>query len=239
MSRRGASCRLGSLRPTARHEKKRLGLRLSLTSGKDALISGNGANALTVVAAVAFPVGAARIEVEAAGDVRVVRILRRRPVVAVPTSVAEAATPADTRSGQEDAIAIDFADEFPTVHAIERRPFSRTVVKQLLNVVLSGHTPVASPLHMCHVVFRTTDVRAKVVACGRRTVAMDVCTPVVNLFLLRLAPSVITTVFLGLGSSHVTACPLSTARQAEVNSLGWNTILPGRTGRTLRPFSRK
>ena len=106
MSRRGASCRLGSLRPTARHEKKRLGLRLSLTSGKDALISGNGANALTVVAAVAFPVGAARIEVEAAGDVRVVRILRRRPVVAVMANTAVVATPAVSSIGQENATTV-------------------------------------------------------------------------------------------------------------------------------------
>ena len=126
--------------------------------GKDALISGNGANATTAVAVVVEPVGAARIEVEAAGDVRAVRTLRRRPVAAVLTSVVEVATPAETRKGQEDAIAIDFADEFPTVHAIERSIIISAVVKQLINVVLSGHTPVAAPLHMGHVVFCTTDV---------------------------------------------------------------------------------
>ena len=128
--------------------------------GKDALISGNGANAPTVVAVAvdAKPVGAARSEVEAVGVERDVQIPRRRPVVAVLTSAVEVATPAVTRSGQEDAIAIDFAGEFPTVHAIERRPFAIAVVKQLLDIVRGRHTPVASPFHMCHVVFRTADV---------------------------------------------------------------------------------
>ena len=61
--------------------------------------AGNGANALTVVAVVVVPVGVARVEVEVVGVVRVVWVLRRRPVVAVLTSVVEVAVPAVASSG--------------------------------------------------------------------------------------------------------------------------------------------
>lgn len=55
---------------------------------------------MTVVAVVVVPVGVARIEVEVVGVVRVVRVLRGRPIVAVATSVVEVAVPAIARSGQ-------------------------------------------------------------------------------------------------------------------------------------------
>ena len=97
--------------------------------GKDVLFSEDRTNALTAVAVVVAPVGAARTEVEAVGIVRAVRGLRGRPVVAVLTSVVEVAVPEVTRSGQEDAIAIDIAGELPAVHTIERCPFARAVVK--------------------------------------------------------------------------------------------------------------
>ena len=97
--------------------------------GKDALISGNGANALTVEAVVVAPVGVARIEVEAVGVVRAVRSLRRRPVDAVLTSVVEAAVPAVASSGQEDTVAVNLAGELTTVHVVKSRPFACAVVK--------------------------------------------------------------------------------------------------------------
>ena len=127
--------------------------------GKDALISNDGTDALTAEAVeVVPPASVARVEVEVVGAVRVVWVLRRRPVVAVLTSVAEVAEPAVASSGEENAIAIDIAGELPAVHTIERCPFARAVVKQLLDIVLSGHTPVATPLYMGNVVFRTADI---------------------------------------------------------------------------------
>ena len=160
MSRRGASCRLGSLRPTARHEKKRLGLRLSLTFGKDALISNDGTHTLTDVT-VAAPVGVARTEAEVVGAVRDVRVLSGRPIASVLTSAGEAAAPVAS-SGQEDTIAVNFAGELPSVHAVECCPFGCAVVKQLLDFVQGRHTPLATPLHMSHVIFRAADVTAKI-----------------------------------------------------------------------------
>ncbi len=126
--------------------------------GKDALISNDGAYTPTVVAVAAVPAGAARVDAEVVGVVRVVWVLRRRPVAAVPTSEVEVAAPAVASGGQEDAIAIDIAGELCAVHAIERRPFVGAVVKQLLDIVQGGHTPVATPFYMGNVVFRTADI---------------------------------------------------------------------------------
>ena len=126
--------------------------------GKDALISNDGTHTLTVAAVDVAPVSAARVEAEVAGAVRVVWVLRRRPVVAVLTSEVEAAVPAVARSGQEDAIAIDFAGELCAVLTIERYKFSRAVVKQLLDIVLSGHTPIAAPLLAGDIIFSTADI---------------------------------------------------------------------------------
>ena len=118
--------------------------------GKDALISNDGAHTLTAAAAEAAeaPVGVARVD----------WALRRRPVAAVLTSAVEAAGLAVASSGQEDTIAIDFAGELCAVHAIERRPFVGAVVKQLLDIILSRHTPITTPFYMDHVVFRTADI---------------------------------------------------------------------------------
>lgn len=126
--------------------------------GKDALISNDGANASTAVAVAVVPVGVARVEVEVVGAVRVVWVLRRRPVVTALTSVVEDAAPAAASSGQEDAIAIDIAGELPAVHTIERCPFACAVIKQLIDIVQGGHTPVATPFYMGNVVFRTADI---------------------------------------------------------------------------------
>ena len=142
------------------HTMRQGGIWFALPSlGKDALISNDGAHTLTAEAAVAVaaPVGAAREEVEAVGAVRVVWAPRRRPVLAVLTSVVEAAVPA-AASRQEDAIAIDIAGELPAVHTIERCPFACAVIKQLIDIVQGGHTPVATPFYMGNVVFRTADI---------------------------------------------------------------------------------
>ena len=64
-------------------------------------LSGNGANCVTDVAHVVVPVRIARIEVQVVGVVRVRRILRRRPVVAVRAGVVEVVIPAVARRRQE------------------------------------------------------------------------------------------------------------------------------------------
>ena len=58
------------------------------------------ADRLSVVAIVVVPVHVVRIEVHVVGVVRVVRIERTRPVVAVRTSIVERAFVHVTRSGQ-------------------------------------------------------------------------------------------------------------------------------------------
>ncbi|MBQ2524275.1 MAG: hypothetical protein II541_08725, partial [Prevotella sp.] len=68
--------------------------------------------------------------------------------MAVLTSVVEVAAPAVASNGQEDAIAIDIAGELCAVHAIEHCPFARAVVKQLLDIIQGGHTPVTTPFYM-------------------------------------------------------------------------------------------
>ena len=127
--------------------------------GKDALISNDGTHTPTAVTvAVAVPVGVARTDVEAVGVGRVFRVLSGRPIFPVLISVVEAAAPAVANSGQEDAIAINFAGELCAVHAIEHCPFARAVVKQLLDIIQGGHTPVATPLYMGNVVIRAADI---------------------------------------------------------------------------------
>jgi hypothetical protein len=48
---------------------------------------------------------------------------------------------------------------------------------------------------------------------------MDVCTPIEKLFLLRLAPSIITTIVLRLSGTYVARRPLSARRQSKVYRL--------------------
>ena len=62
----------------------------------------NGPHRVTVVAVVVVHVGVARIEVEVPRVVRVVRVERTRPVVAVAACVVETAIVAVARSGQEE-----------------------------------------------------------------------------------------------------------------------------------------
>ena len=99
--------------------------------GKDALISDNGANALTVFAGAVVQVGVARDEVEVVGDTTVVfwELQYRRPIAAELTNVVELATQADASSGQEYAISVNLTGELHTFHAIERSPFISAVVK--------------------------------------------------------------------------------------------------------------
>ena len=126
--------------------------------GKDALFSDNGAHRDTDVADDVDQEAAARFEVEFGRVVWAAVTDRRRPIVAVLTSAVESAGPVGASSGQEDTIAIDIAGELSAVHAIERCPFAGTVVYQLINIIQCGHTPIAAPFHMCHVVLRTADV---------------------------------------------------------------------------------
>ena len=62
----------------------------------------NGPHRKAVVAVVVVHVGVARIEVEVPRVVRVVRVERTRPVVAVRASVVELTVPTVARSGQEE-----------------------------------------------------------------------------------------------------------------------------------------
>ena len=61
----------------------------------------HGADALPVVAVVVVPVHVARVEVQVVGVVRVVRIERTRPIVAVGACVVERRVVAPARSGEE------------------------------------------------------------------------------------------------------------------------------------------
>ena len=143
---------------------------VSLTFGKDALISNDGANALTepaiAVAEVADRAGVTVAEEEdvgaaiaGPGDKRVVWALRRRPVAAALSCAGEVvAVPAVASSGQKDAVAIDLAYELPSVYTVECCPFGCAVVIQLLDVIPCGHTPRTSPLNMSHIVARARDV---------------------------------------------------------------------------------
>ena len=186
--------------------------------GKDALISNDGANALTVVAVVGAPVGAARVEVEVEVAVRVVWVLRRRPVVAEHTSVVEVAAPAEASSGQEDAVAVNFAGELSTFHTVERCPFGCAVAKQLSLLVYCRHTPFATPLYVSHIMFRSTDVRANVYIV---TILVKlVSTFIINLFLFRLAPSVIGAISFWFVSTLIATCPFRTRRQTKVYQVG-------------------
>ena len=65
--------------------------------------------------------------------------------------------PVRARSGQEDTIAVR-SSELAAVHAVKRRPLTRAVVIQLLEIFIGGHTPVATPFYMGNVVFRTADI---------------------------------------------------------------------------------
>ena len=66
------------------------------------LVLENGPHRKAVVAVVVVHVGVARIEVEVPRVVRVVRVERTRPVVAVRASVVELTVPTVARSGQEE-----------------------------------------------------------------------------------------------------------------------------------------
>ena len=59
---------------------------------------------MTVVAVVVVHVGVARIEVEVPRVVRVVRVERTRPIVAVAAHIVELIVPAVAGSGQEETL---------------------------------------------------------------------------------------------------------------------------------------
>ena len=158
----GLGSRPGGLRPTANppadNAEGEQGAR-----GKDALISDNWTNALTVVAVVAVQVGVARAEVQVVGVARARRVLRGRPVVAVRACAAETLFPAVARRWQEDAVAVR-AREQSAVYTILRSPYMCGIIQQFINLALCRHLPVATPLHVGNVVFSAGDIRTKVAA---------------------------------------------------------------------------
>ena len=91
------------------------------------LISNDGTHTLTLAAVVAAPAGAARVEAEAVGEARVVWVLRRRPEVAVLTSVAEVAAPAVASSGQKNTIAIR-SSKLSSFNPIQSCPLILTII---------------------------------------------------------------------------------------------------------------
>ena len=127
--------------------------------GKDALISNDGTDAFTDIAVVEAAVGVVRIEEEEVGVVREVTVLRRRPVVAVFANKVEVGrSQVAAGSWQENATTVGLTGELRAFHPIEYSPFISAVVKQLLYIIRGGHTPLATPLHMSHIVFSTADV---------------------------------------------------------------------------------
>lgn len=99
--------------------------------GKDALLFDNRAHALTVVAFVVVPVYSDRIE-QAAGQVRVRRALRGRPIVADRVDIVEARAAALARSRQEDTLAFLLPGEPTAIDAVDGRPFVGAVVSQFV-----------------------------------------------------------------------------------------------------------
>ena len=126
--------------------------------GEGQILRTNGANGLTVAAFVVRAVSAviAGIEVEAPRVARVfIRVERRRPVVAVLSSVAKTRTAAIPGRGQEyGAAGITglLTCHLVTVDTILGSPCPRAVVYQLLELSLCGHAPAAAPLHAGYVI---------------------------------------------------------------------------------------
>ena len=123
---RGVSRRLGSLHPTTTPAAN-MALVCICVWVRMHLISNDGAHTLTEAAVVVAPVGVARDEVEAVGVVRVVWVLRRRPVAAVLTSVAEVAAPAVASSGKKNTIAIR-SSKLSSFNPIQSCPLILTII---------------------------------------------------------------------------------------------------------------
>ena len=98
--------------------------------------SGDGANGVTVVAAAAVgPVRVARTEEQVAGEARVRRVLRGRPVVAARAGTAEVGAVAVARCWQEDATAVGPSEQ-PPVNTVSGCPSRSTVAYQLVLLLI-------------------------------------------------------------------------------------------------------
>ena len=83
---------------------------------------------------------------------------------------------------------------------------------------------------MCHVIIRTGDIAAEVMAGLLRSIAMDVAAPTVSGFLLRLAPGIVAAVCLRRVGSHIAARPLRAGGQAEVDEVRVVVVGAGEVG---------
>ena len=113
--------------------------------GDGVLSRTNWTHSVTEVAVADVHVVIARIEVEVPCVVRVVRVERTRPVVAVAACEVEAAIVAVASGGQEETVAVRGGEE-PSVHAVLGCPCDGRVVAKFLPFLLGGHTPIAAPI---------------------------------------------------------------------------------------------
>ena len=77
---------------------------------------------------------------------------------------------------------------------------------------------------MGNVVLCASNIRTDVVTGFHCTVTMDVSSPIIYLFFLRLTPSVVAAVYIRLVGSHVAASPLRAGGQSEVDGMGMVVI---------------
>ena len=118
--------------PTFRHACSACGRteqRLVLTRGA------HGSDGSTVVAVEAVVhVVVVRKEVEVPRAVRVARVERTRPVVAIRPNVVETAVPTVARSGQEETVTVVTSEE-PTVYTVLGCPYISGIFQQFFPLV--------------------------------------------------------------------------------------------------------
>ena len=83
---------------------------------------------------------------------------------------------------------------------------------------------------MCHVIIRTGDIAAEVMAGLLRSIAMDVAAPTVSGFLLRLAPGIVAAITLRRVGSHIAARPKGAGGQTEVDDVRMMVVGTGEIG---------
>ena len=123
---------------------------------KDALFSGNRANASTVVTAAVAPVRIVLIEDKIIVAVVLVEILCRRQVYT--TDVLVNAEVREVACGRQKYTIAIRSCELTTFHTVYGSPCVGAIVQEFLNLVKCWHLPVAPPVHMCHVIFYAGDI---------------------------------------------------------------------------------
>ena len=191
---------------------------------------------LPTAAAAEVHVVTARIEVEVPRAVRVARVERTRPIVAVAACAVEIAIEAVASGGQEETVAIRSGEE-SSAHAVLGRPSGGRVVVELQPFLHGRHAPVWSPIGRGGVVIgqqggqvigeAIVAVVGIVAVLGQRvvaTVAVLVSAPVVGVLRRGLAPGEVVAVVLGAVGTHIAGGPQQAARQAEIDVVVYMTL---------------